>query len=158
MNPTECLTLRWVEAFVTIGALVILWVAQILKDSAAISVAASSGRTIASCATACRPTSNGTPQTNGGRDWLKCSHTIVASVSQTAIQGIWIAKVNRHDEITTSCPYAHFRTRRAAVRSVERWACARAERLRREIATGARKKATLVPTREEKRLARQMRG
>jgi len=92
-----------------------------------------------------------------GRDWLKCGHTIVAGVSQTAIRQIWIANVNRHDEIAP-CPYAYFRTRRAAMRSVERWACAHAARLRWEVATGARKKKPEPLTREEKRMARQMRG
>lgn len=97
------------------------------------------------------------PTDRWGKDWLKCGHKIVASVGQTAIQGVWIANVNRHDEVA-SCPYAYFRKRRAAMRSVERWACAHAERLRHEIATGARKRVEVQPTREEKRLARQMRG
>ena len=97
------------------------------------------------------------PTDQWGRDWLKCGHKIVASVSQTAIRGIWIANVNRHDKVA-SYPYAYFRTRRAAMRSVERWACAHAARLRNEIATGAREKAPVVPTREEKRMVRAMRG
>jgi hypothetical protein len=94
-----------------------------------------------------------------GQDWLKCGRAIVAGVSETAISGRWIANVNRHDENTISHPHAYFRSRRAAMRSVERWACAHAERLRVEIATGARKRrAEARPSREEKRLARQMRG
>ncbi|MCT8281729.1 hypothetical protein [Xanthomonas translucens] len=94
-----------------------------------------------------------------GRDWLRVGRVIVAGVSQTAIRGVWIANVNRHDENVTSHPHAYFRSRRAALRSVERWACAHAERLRREIATGARKKlAGVQPSREDKRLARKMRG
>ncbi|WP_185825409.1 hypothetical protein [Xanthomonas sp. SI] len=93
-----------------------------------------------------------------GQDWLKCAGRIVAGVSQTAIRGVWIANVNRHDENVTSHPHAYFRSRRAAMRSVERWASAHASRLRCEIATGAAPKAGPPATRDEKRLARAMRG
>jgi len=93
-----------------------------------------------------------------GRDWFKCGHKIVASVSETAIRGIWIANVNRHREGAVSCPYAYFRSRRAAMRSVERWASAHATRLRREIAAGAASRREPPATREEKRLARTMSG
>ncbi|AVY67145.1 hypothetical protein [Xanthomonas translucens] len=95
-----------------------------------------------------------------GRDWLRCGRKIVAGVSQTVFEdGRWIARVNRHDETGRALPSAYFRSRGAALRSVERWACAHAERLRREVATGAReKKVGVQPSREEKRLARQMRG
>jgi predicted SAM-dependent methyltransferase len=94
-----------------------------------------------------------------GRDWLKCGGKIVASVSKTVFpDGRWIANVNRHDERVASYPHSYFRTREIAMRSVERWACAHAARLRQEMATGARKQAPVGPTREEKRMARQMRG
>ncbi|NYF21898.1 hypothetical protein HDC36_003374 [Xanthomonas sp. JAI131] len=92
------------------------------------------------------------------QDWLKCAGKIVAGVSQTAIRGIWIANVNRHDENTISYPHAYFRSRGAAMRSVERWACAHAARLPNEIATSARERAPLVPNRDEKRMARSMWG
>lgn len=93
-----------------------------------------------------------------GKDWLRCGRQIVASVGTTAISGQWIANVNRHDEIR-SCPYAYFRSRGAAMRSVEAWACAHADRLRNEVATGARRAAPDPPlSREEKSLARKLRG
>ncbi|UYB51139.1 hypothetical protein OCJ37_14210 [Xanthomonas sp. AM6] len=99
------------------------------------------------------------PTNRWGQDWLKCAGKIVAGVSQTAIRGRWIANVNRHDENTISYPHAYFRSRSAAMRSVDRWASAHAERLRWEVATGARKKlAGVQPTRAERRLARQLRG
>lgn len=100
------------------------------------------------------------PTDQWGRDWLRLGRKIVAGVSNTVFEdGRWIARVNRHDENTASYPHAYFRKRGAAMRSVERWACAHAERLRREVATGAREKRVGVqPSREEKRLARQMRG
>lgn len=99
------------------------------------------------------------PTDQWGRDWLRCGRTIVASVSKTVFpDGRWIGNVNRHDERMASHPYAYFPRREAAMRSLERWACAHAARLRREIATGARKRVAVPPTREEKRLARQMRG
>jgi hypothetical protein len=99
------------------------------------------------------------PTNRWGQDWLRCGHQIIANVSKTVFpDGRWIANVNRHDERVASYPHAYFRTREIAMRSVERWACAHAVRLRGEIATGARKKAPVVPTREEKRTARQMRS
>jgi hypothetical protein len=93
-----------------------------------------------------------------GKDWLRCGRQIVASVSETAIRGTWIANVNRHGDVA-SCPYAYFRNRGAAMRSVERWAGAHADRLRHEVATGARKAPASAPlSREEKMLARKLRG
>lgn len=45
------------------------------------------------------------------------------------------------------------------MRSVERWACAHAGRLLHELETGARRRVSEpAPSREEKRMARKMRG
>ncbi|WP_420009070.1 hypothetical protein [Xanthomonas sacchari] len=99
------------------------------------------------------------PTDRWGRDWLVVGRQIVAGVSKTVFEdGRWIARVNRHTE-DAGCPHAYFRTRDAAMRSVERWACFHAARLRQEVATGARKKQPgMQPSREEKRLARSLRG
>ncbi|KTF39570.1 hypothetical protein [Xanthomonas translucens] len=100
------------------------------------------------------------PTDQWGKDWLKCSGKILAGVSQTVFpDGRWIANVNRHAETTAKRPYAYFRSRTAAMRSVERWACAHAARLRHEVATGARKAPSSAPlNRDEKKLARKLRG
>ncbi|WOS42734.1 hypothetical protein [Xanthomonas rydalmerensis] len=94
-----------------------------------------------------------------GKTWLKCHHTVVANVSRTVFpDGRWIANVNRHDQRVTSHPYAYFRSQESAMRSVERWVHAHAERLLREIETGARRRAPEPPpSRAEKQLARKMR-
>lgn len=44
------------------------------------------------------------------------------------------------------------------MRSVERWACAHAPRLRRELQAGLHPAGVTQPTREEKRLERALRG
>ena len=95
-----------------------------------------------------------------GKTWLRCHRAIVASVSSTLFpDGRWIAYVNRHDERTASHPSAYFRSQESAMRSVERWACAHAGRLVRELETGARRRLPGPgPNREEKRLARKIRG
>lgn len=95
-----------------------------------------------------------------GKTWLRCQHTIVASVSKTVFpDGRWIANVNRHDQRTASYPHAYFRSQGSAMRSVERWACAHAGRLMHELEIGARRR---LPepwlSREEKRTARKLRG
>lgn len=90
-----------------------------------------------------------------GKTWLRCHRAIVASVSKTVFpEGRWIANVNRYEERAASYPHAYFRSQGSAMRSVERWACAHAGRLL------PRDKGTPAPAlnREEKRLARKMRG
>ncbi|WP_295937068.1 hypothetical protein [uncultured Xanthomonas sp.] len=97
-------------------------------------------------------------QNQWGQNWLRCGRVIVASVSTTAIPGIWIGKVNRHDELS-SHPHAYFRRLNAAKRMAERWACVHAARLRQEILTGARRRPPeQAPSREQKRMQRQLRG
>ncbi|UYC11847.1 hypothetical protein [Xanthomonas sp. CFBP 8445] len=95
-----------------------------------------------------------------GKTWLRVQHAIVASVNKTVFpDGRWIANVNRHDERTASYPHAYFRSQELAMRSVERWACAHAGRLLHELETGARRRVSEpAPSREEKRMARKMRG
>lgn len=98
------------------------------------------------------------PTNRWRQDWLRCGRRIVAGVSRTAIHATWIACVNRHDDTAISYPHAYFRSREAAMRSVERWACAHAPRLRRELQAGLHPAGVTQPTREEKRLERALRG
>lgn len=95
-----------------------------------------------------------------GNTWLRCHRAIVASVSKTVFaDGRWLAYVNRHDERATSYPHAYFRSQESAMRPVERWACAHAGRLLRELETGARRRPPQPAlSRDERRLARKMRG
>lgn len=94
-----------------------------------------------------------------GQDWLRCGRVIVAGVCQTVILGKWLGRVNRHDERVPDYPSAYFRSRCAAMRSAERWACAHAARLRHEILTGARRKVPTPPaSRADKAAQRKLRG
>lgn len=99
------------------------------------------------------------PTNRWGQDWLLCGRKIVAGVSKTVFpDGRWIANVNGHYERMTKHSHAYFRSREAAMRSVERWACAHASRLRHELQAGLHPAEVMQPTREEKRLERVLRG
>lgn len=91
-----------------------------------------------------------------GQDWLQCNGDSVGYVAQTIHPGRWLSLVNRHDDFNR-WPAAYSSRRETAMRWVERWAAANADRLRHEIATGARSRNPVKASRDDKNAAKKAR-